>query len=259
MAYENFWSQASSNLSATGGADGRVSVTSTLGFYVRQKVTLSSGSSNTTGMVKEVISSTVLRVGPDDGNTPGTAYDLSSYNPSGSLFAAFQPIIYGRGTDVLKNTYEVEPTKAIRVITVDPVGNYIDPSGASTPISVTVTGLSVTVSNASLTVANAVSAASFQYIKVVAATLTVSLTSSATAFPAGTISAAARIFSVLSSLDSAVGIALNGTQIAELNQGESFGYDLATNGRVINASTTIGLWNISTTSVTGSIRFQIVS
>ncbi len=256
--YENFWPQAQTNLSATGTSGGYVSVTSTLGFYVRQKVTVS-GSSVTHGVVKEILNTTTLRIGSDNGVYPGTAYDMSGFNPGGVLFAPFQDIQYRSNANSLAVVYETEPVKALRVITVDYAGNYVDPSGASTPISVTVTGLSVTVSNSFVTVSNAVSNASFQYAKTVAATLTAGNASVTQAFPMATLASAARIFTVLSSNDQPVGVSLNGTQVSELNIGESFSYDLATNGRIINASTTVGLWNISATSITGSVRLQVVS
>jgi hypothetical protein len=260
MAYENYWPTVTSNLSATGGSDGRLSLTSTYGFYVRQKVTLSSGASSITGEVKEVLSSTVLRMGPDNGIIPGAGLNLSAFLAGGTLTAQYQQIQFHGNGNVPQIVYENEPTKALRVITVDPVGNYIDPSGSSTPISVTVTGLSVTVSNASLTiVVTASTGAAFQFTKVAAATITAGNASITQAFSAATVSATARIFAVLSSLDQAVGISVNGVQISELNQGESFGYDLGSNGRVLNSSSTIGLWNISATSVTGSVRLQFVS
>jgi hypothetical protein len=229
MAYENFWPQVESNLSATGGADGRVSLSSTYGFYVRQKVTLSSGSSVTVGEVKEVLSPTVLRVGPDNGQCPGTAYNLASFNPGGKLFAPYQPIVYRGNGNVPQIVYENEPVKALRVINVDELGNTLPP----TP--------------------------SFQYIKVANSTITAGNASITQAYTVGSFAQPGRIFAVLSTLDVAVGVSLNGVQVSELNSGESFGYDLYSNGRLINASTTIGVWNVGSTSTTGSIRFQIVS
>lgn len=249
MAYENYWPTVSSNLSATGGSDGRLSLTSTYGFYVRQKVTLVSGANSITGTVKEVLSSTVLRMGPDDGRYPGSGYDLSAYLAGGTLTAQYQEIQYHGNGNVPQIVYENEPTKALRVITVDPVGNYIDPSGASG--SAGGAGLPVT--------PTATSAASFQFAKVAAATITAGNASITQAFTAATVSSTARIFAVLSSLDQAVGISVNGVQVSELGQGESFGYDLAGNGRILNSSSTIGVWNIGTTSATGSIRLQFVS
>lgn len=253
MAYESFWPQATTNLSAT-GSNGQVTVTSTAGFYVRQLVTVSQGSNLTSGAVNEILSATSMRVGSITGTYPGVSYDMSGYGAGAVVMAPFQTIVYGNQTNILKDVYECEPTKALRVMTVDQTGNYVASSSGGA-------GSSVSVSNfpASQLVVITSSAATFQYIKVAAATLTVSNTSSATAFSAGTISSSAKIFSAVSNLDQAIGITFNGTQIAELNQGESLSWDLSSNGRFINASTTIGVYNITTTSSSGSVRFNIVS
>ncbi len=244
MASESFWPQYSATMSATGSAAGYVSVTSTSGLYVRQQITLS-GATSLTGVVKEVISSTQFRFGPDDGNYPGTATSVLSFVAGDKVFAPYQPIVYHNNNGAINVSYECEPTKAIRVFTVDPQGNYIDPSGASTPLSVTST--------------NSTSAATFQFIKVAAASITAGNASITQAFNAGTITSAARIFGVVSSLNSATGMSLNGVQVFEFNQGEAYTDDLAEANRVINASTTIGLWNVSVSSSSGSIRFHIVN
>ncbi len=236
MAYESFWSAVSTNFSGT-AAGGQVSVTSTFGFYVRQKVTVSGGASVTHGVVKDVLSSTVIRIGAEGGTYPGVSYDLSTFPSNSTIYAPFQPIFFEGNASPMQLAYENEPIKAIRVITVNPVGNLVDSSGA----------------------AGATTAGSFQFVKTAAATLTSGNATITSAFTAVTVSTTARIFTVLSSMDNAVGISVNGVQVSELSQNESFGYDLAGSGRVLNASSTIGLWNIGSVSTTGSVRIQIVS
>jgi len=390
MAYENFWPQYSANMSATGTTGGYVTVASTTGLYVRQKVVLS-GATSLTGVIKEVLSATVARVGPDDGVYPGAGYDLSLFTPTATIFAPFQQIQYRGNSNPLQVVYEAEPTKALRMMSVDPQGNYVSPGSVSisgnisvtisstdvlsvtftNPLSVTVNNFptsitvnnfptvqtvngsvtvgnfptsitvnnfptsitvnnssftvnnfptsitvnnssftvnnfptsftvnnssftvnnfptsitvnnssftvnfptSITVNNSSFTVNNfptvqtvngsvtltVIAAATFQYFKVSNSTITVGNATITSAYTVGTLSAAGRIFSAISNLDSGVGLSFNGSQFSELNSGESLSFDLASNGRVINTSTTIGVWNISTTSTTGSIRFQIMS
>lgn len=232
MAYDSFWSEVRTNSSAT-SSGGMVSVSSTFGFYVRQKVTVSGGSSVTHGVVKEVVSSSVIRVGAEGGTYPGTSYDLSTYPIGSSVYAPFQPIVFEGNFSPMQLAYENEPIKAIRVLIVDQTGNADAGSGSSQ--------------------------AAFRFVKTAAASITAGNASITQALLVTTLSSNANIFSALSSLDSAVGISVNGVQVSELNQGESFGYDLAGAGRVLNSSSTIGVWNISATSVTGSIRLQFVS
>lgn len=254
MAYESFWPPVTTNLSGT-TSGGHVTVTSTAGFYVRQEVTVSQGANVTKGFIKEILSSTDMRIG-DDKFYPGTAYDMGGYGAGAVVYAQFQQIRYSNQSNVLKDVYECEPVKALRVMTVDQVGNYVAGGGGGGGASSTV---SVNNFPATQPVSLATTAATFQYIKVNASTLTLSNTSSATAFNAGSMSGAARIFSAVSNADQPIGITLNGTQIHELNQGEAFSFDLAANARQINASTTIGLFNVSTSTSNGSIRFNIVS
>lgn len=254
MAYENFWPQYSANLSGTGTSGGYVTLATTTGLYVRQKIILS-GATSLTGVIKEVLSSTVVRVGPDDGNFPGTGYDVSLFTPSATLFAPFQQIQYRGNHNSLQVVYETEPTKALRTMAVDPQGNYVAPGTISVSGS-----LSVTISSSDiLSVTTTSSAATFQFFKVANTTLTAGNAAVGSAFSVGTITNNAVIFTAINSLDQNVGLALNGSQIQELGPSESFSLDLKSNSRVINASTTIGIWNVSATSSTGSIRFQIVS
>jgi hypothetical protein len=230
MAYENFWSQASTTLSITGGADGRLTVGSTYGFFVRQEVVLRSATVSITGVVKEVLSNTVLRVGPYGGQFPGTAQDLSGFVAGSVLFAPMQPIVYRGNGNTPQVVYENEPTKALRTVNVDSAGVHWGAAPAS-----------------------------FQYLSAANATITAGNASVTQAFSVGSISASVKILSVVSTMDNAVGISFNGVQAAVLQQNESFGYDLAQNGATINASTTIGVWHTGSVSTTGSVRIQIVS
>jgi hypothetical protein len=232
MAYESFWSEVRTNTSAT-SSGGMVSVTNTFGFYVRQKVTVSGGSSVTHGVVKEVVSSTVIRVGEEGGTYPGTSYDLSGYPIGTSIFAPFQPIVFEGNASPMQLAYENEPIKAIRVLVVDQAGVPDVGSGGSP--------------------------AAFAFAKFPAASLTAGNNSLANARVALTTSSPLRQMTIFSSLTGPVGVALNGVQIAELEVGNSMVYDLASAGRIINSSSTFAAWNIGAVSTTGTIRFHGVS
>ena len=232
MAYDSFWSEVRTNSSAT-SSGGMVSVSSTFGFYVRQKVTVSGGSSVTHGVVKEVVSSSVIRVGAEGGTYPGTSYDLSTYPIGSSVYAPFQPIVFEGNFSPMQLAYENEPIKAIRVIAVDQAG-VPDVSSGGSP-------------------------ASFAFAKFPAASLTAGNSTVTSSRVALTTSSALRQMTIFSSLSSPVGVSLNGEQIAELEAGNSIVYNLSGAGRIINASSTFAAWNISGVSATGTIRFSGIS
>lgn len=251
---EQLWPAVTQSLTADGDATGILTVGSTSGFYSGQLVQVTAtGLAVLNLKVLEVLSSTTMRVGAPTQMYTGSGTSCAGYTTllSAAVSARTQPKVNIGNDEVIASVYEAQPTTALRVMTVDRQGNYVTASGGSGGGSVSVTNI--------VSVTTSLVAASFQFIKVANSTITATNAALASAFNAGSFSAPGRVFTVLSSLNNAVGVSLNGVQVAELNQGESFGYDLATNGRVVNTSTTIGVWNVSTTSASGSIRFQIVS
>jgi len=250
---ERNWPAASAALTADGDATGVLTVGSTSGFYSGQLVQLF-GTGLTTKNLKvlEVISATQMRVGPVSQSYEGSGTDCAGFTTglSSTVAAKVQPKVFPGDDEVVAVVYESQPTTALRVMTVDRQGNYVTAgSGSAASVSVTNT----------VSITSALTSATFQYIKVASTSVTAGNASVTQAFPSGTISGNARIFTCVSTFNSNVGISLNGSQIQELGNNESFSYDLATNGRQINSSTTIGVWNISATSTSGSLRFSMVS
>lgn len=247
MAYERYWAETRKTLTANGATSGILTVADTTGLFVRQQATLSAtGTASLDGEIKEVLSSTQFRFGPANGNIPGTAYDCSVYTTalSSLIFTPKQAMVYSFAEEATHMAYDTEPIRALRVTLVDPQGNY-----AATEIS------SVSVSN-TINVSVTGSQATFQYAKVANTVITASNNSVTTAYLIMTTGGASRVFTAVSTMDQYVGVSVNGTQVTELGNGESYSIDLASNGRSLNASSTIGLWNISTTSATGTVRIS---
>ncbi len=251
---EKLWPAVSAVLTADGDVTGVLSVATTSGFYSGQLVELKATGLDALQLkVLEVLSATAMRVGAAAQSYEGSGTSCAGYSTalSATVVAKRQPKVFIGNDEVIASVYEAQPTTALRVMTVDRQGEYVAASGSGSAGSVSVTNV-VSVTSTPL-------AASFQFIKILNTSISVGNASVTQALNAGSFSAAGRIIAVLSSLENSVGVSFNGVQISELAQGESFGYDLASNGRVINSSTTIGVWNISTTSTSGNIRFQIVS
>lgn len=253
MLLEQLWPGVTQALTADGDATGVLTVASTSGFYSGQLVQLkATGLATIDAKVLEVLSATTLRIGAPTQSYTGAGVSAAGYitGLSATLTAKSQPKVFPGNDETVAVVYEAQPTTALRVMTVDRQGAYVS-GGTGSAASVSVTN--------TVSITTALIPASFQFVKTVAATITAGNAALASAFPAGTISGNARIFSCLNSLNSPVGISLNGVQITELEASNSFAFDLATNGKQINASTTVGVWNVSATSTTGSIRFTFVS
>ncbi len=250
---EQLWPAVSQALTVDGDATGVLTVASTSGYYSGQLVELKGTALATLSLkVLEVLTSTTLRVGAPTQSYTGSGVSCAGYSvaASSTLVAKRQPKVVPGNDEVIGAVYEAQPTSAFRMMQVDQQGNYVAPgSGSAGSVSVTNT----------ITVTSSLSPASFQFVKILNTAITAGNASVTQALNAGSFSGNGRIVAVLSSLENPVGVSFNGAQVSELAQGESFGYDLASNGRVINSSTTIGVWNISSTSTSGNIRFQIVS
>lgn len=188
-------------------------------------------------------------------NTPrgGSGVDLSAYlTANGAIVSAREQTKFGANGDILYSAYEHAPASALRVFTVDALGNAASSGGGGG------SGGSVSVTN-NVSVTNVTSIAAFQFTKTAAASITAGNAAAGSAFPALTISGSPRIVTFINSLNAAVGITLNGTQIQEFEAGESQSFDLNTNHLTLTTGQIIGVYNVSATSTTGSIRIQLVS
>ncbi len=249
---ERFWPAVSQALTVNGDVTGILTVASTSGFYSHQLVELS-GTALTTVQAKvlEVLSSTTLRVGSRTADTDGNGISCITFTTvaSSKIYAASQKKYHPGNDEVTAAIYEAQPAAAVRVMTVDRQGNYIDASGGAGGTVVTVNG-SVTATTTN---------ASFQFVKVANATITAANANVTTAYPVMTISANVKVLTVLNSLNATIGLTLNRVQFQELEATEGFVLDLAANNRHINSSVTIGIYNVSVTPTAGTIRFQVVS
>ncbi len=221
---EKLWEAVSQALLVNGDATGVVTVASTAGFYSGQLVEVSGTALATLQLkVLEVLSATQMRLGAVAQSYEGSGTSLASYTVAASavVVAKRQPKTFIGNDEVIASVYEAQPVTALRVF----------PTGPD---------------------------ASFQFLKASNSSVTAGNASVTQAFTVGTLTSDAKILSCFNSLNQPVGVSLNGRQIMELESSERITYDLAANGSQINASTTIGVWNISATSTSGSIRFSVV-
>ena len=252
---EKSWPVVSQALTVNGDVTGILTVASTSGFYSNQLVELK-GTALTTLYLKvlEVLSATTLRVGAVTAgltNAGGVSCAAFTTAATSTLYAPSQTKVLPGNDEIVSSTYEAQPTVAMRVLTVDRQGNYIDPSG----------GTGTTTMNGSVTGAVSVTttASVFQFVKVGNATITAGNANITTAYPVMTISANVKILTAINSLNQTVGLTFNGVQVQELESAEGFVLDLGSNGKHINVSTTVGIYNVSATVTTGTIRFQAIS
>ncbi len=211
MAYETQWPQYSALFTSDGASTGIITVASTIGLHTKQTIVVSSSTQPALNLeVKEVLTSTTFRVGPIGANANGT--DVSAYlvGDTGAVFASIQEKKDGGSNSVIKDVYEAAPTVALRVMQVDPLGNYASPEN----VTVTVSNASFTILNPSLTVSHATSTASFQVGTIAAAA--VSTTSSATSITVMTLSSSAKILLVFNSLNQPVSLCSGTTEILRI-------------------------------------------
>lgn len=127
MAFERAWQSIGPvAFTATGGADGTVTISSVEGFKVKQSIVISATSLPDLKLeVKRVISSTKLIVGPVVTTGKMTArQDISAYSMANlaTIRAEEQKKAVLPATDIIQAVYEQEPTVAIRTLGVDYTG-----------------------------------------------------------------------------------------------------------------------------------------
>jgi hypothetical protein len=128
---ERNWSAVPiANITVDGNANGYISVADTFGFYVKQQVSLKTTSIDLSAYeVKEVLSKTVLRLGPVKRKIDESS-NLSAFTvAAGAQILAFRqqmPLIDQK--DLTNALYAREPIVANRVINVDKYGNFYDES-----------------------------------------------------------------------------------------------------------------------------------
>lgn len=160
MAFDREWKVFSATLTANGGTDGTITVASTAGLYTHQTIQISGTALTTQNLVvREVLSSTQARLGlPVNNNTPysNAGVNLSAYTTAASsvVYADKQNKHSSGSNSAIENVYEQMPVVALRVLSVDTVGNPVN-SAAGAPGN-------VTISNASITTTPATAAASTQ-------------------------------------------------------------------------------------------------
>lgn len=129
MALEKRWNAVPAVLlTANGGSDGKVTVSSTSGFKVKQLVNLKSTlPSSLEFRVQKVESETVLYLGPKDGKIHSRS-NLSAFTTA--LSSTIEAVEQLRPSipqlEYERAVYEEEPTIAKRVFLVDEFGDGID-------------------------------------------------------------------------------------------------------------------------------------
>ena len=128
MAIERLWEEIPARpLTVDGQANGLITLASTINFRVNQKVKLTSTSQPALVLVvKRVVSSTQMILGPDDKNIKSSA-NLSLYTVAAIsvVSAVEQNKTSIPEKDQLQMTLEREPVNARRVFQVDDFGNPI--------------------------------------------------------------------------------------------------------------------------------------
>lgn len=110
-----------------GGSFGQIQVASTKGLHVKQYVVITATGLDPLQLeIKRVVDATTFWVGPK-GNI-GDRTDLSLYTValSASVYAPEQPRVNIDPKEIVRATYEEEPSVAWRVLPVDELGNPID-------------------------------------------------------------------------------------------------------------------------------------
>lgn len=243
-------------LTANGGADGTLTVTSTAGFYTNQIALLTGNGSSTELVVLDVESTTVLRMGQyvyaPFNNQPSrinSGVNLSSFTTAGgaAITAATQAKPNLDSNNIPYFVFEPDPVSAYRVMSVDQQGNYVTGGGGSS---------SVTVLNTVVTVSNNSTAANFQYAKVANATLTAGNSTQTQGFPLVTLARNTKIVQIFNTLNAGVSLAFGGVETYNLEIGEAFSVDAGSDGLYWASGTAItAFYNTSSTATTGSLRF----
>jgi len=125
MAIEKRWAAvAPVAFTASGTAQGRISVTSTRGFRVKMDVVLLHPTLPSLELeIKKVTGRTTLYLGPKNTRINDFSVDLSSYDNQTSIYANEQPRPSIPFQEFERAVYEEEPVVAKRVIPVDEFGS----------------------------------------------------------------------------------------------------------------------------------------
>lgn len=241
----NFYPDFIKLLINNGLPNGILTVSTTTGLHVKQKVVLYDNINTPFLLLEiiEVISTTQIVVGLYDptkstGNAPLATQDCSAFlTANGAALRSYpeQKSIPERDNPVLA-AYETAPVEALRVMNVDAQGNY----------SNTVT-IAMTPPISSLT------EIAPQYgIKTAAQVLG---TNAITATAIFTLNADRSILQVANNLDQSVSITYAGIECWRLESGnDSFILDFRTNSLKLGVGTVIGVFYHATAPTTGTIR-----
>jgi hypothetical protein len=123
MIYEKRWKAVSPRTFTSSGTSlGVVSISSTKGFYVKQKVLVQQAGVSTAFQVQEVLSKTQLVLGPV-GSDLKQVSDLSAYTTAATIRADKQTRPAIEAKEYERAVFEEEPVVAKRVVLVDEVGD----------------------------------------------------------------------------------------------------------------------------------------
>lgn len=235
------WPSISMALTANGGANGVLTVASTSGLHVGQRFVLTDNvpTPNLFLYVIEVLSTTTFIAGETINSakncsafTTAHVSTITTVNESKNLIEA---------AHVLESVMEECPSNSLRIMTVDPQGNYVDASGATTPPG-----------PPPLTSLTEISP---QYGRLGFAAVTG--TNAGTANTIITLNADRSILQILNSLNTDVSITYNGVEYWRLEANDSFIVDLRSNGLKLGSGKIIGIF-YNTVPTAGTIRVTAI-
>lgn len=236
------WPSNTMLLTANGGANGILTVATTLNLRVGQRFVLK----NTSGAVEsvvlfivEILSQTTLIAGPTmRGGTNLSAYTLAL---GATLSTINEAKNVSEASHIFESVYDGCPSNGLRVVTVDTQGNYVDSSGSgATPLPVPLTALTEI---------------SPQYNRLAFGSVTG--TNAGTANAIITLNADRSILQVVNSLNSDTSLTYGGVEYWRLEAGDSFIIDLRPSALKLLATKVIGIfYNVVPTS--GSIRVTAI-
>lgn len=124
MAIERKWLPVTAvGITSPGTSDGKITVTSALGFKVKMIVLIDGAPGPQRLQVKRVSGAQSLELGPVGGSLESRS-DLSGYNAPDTIMAFMQTRSDIPLQEATRATYEEEPTVAWRTVQVDPFGRF---------------------------------------------------------------------------------------------------------------------------------------
>lgn len=235
------WPAVTFTLTANGGANGVLTVASTNGLHVGQRVILRDtiGTPFLTLYVIEVLSATTFTVGL----TLVNATNCSAFTTANgsTVITITEGKNITEASHVLEAAYDPSPGNCLRVQTVDSQGNYVDASGAATPPG-----------PPPLTSLTEIAP---QYATLGFAAITG--TSAGTANTIITLNADRSILQVLNSLNTDVSLTYNGVEYWRLEANDSFIVDFRSNGLKVVSGRIIGIF-YNTVPTAGTIRVTVI-